>query len=77
MARLMVDLGVEKIRLTGGEPLLRAGLLDLIREVRGMRTAFNRDGVFTQDGGALDIALTDEEIGTLEAPYTPREPSGF
>ena len=26
---------------------------------------------------ALDVALTDEEIGTLEAPYTPREPSGF
>ena len=31
MVRLMVDLGVEKVRLTGGEPLLRAGLLSLIQ----------------------------------------------
>jgi len=26
---------------------------------------------------ALDVHLTDEEIATLEAPYTPREPSGY
>jgi aryl-alcohol dehydrogenase-like predicted oxidoreductase len=26
---------------------------------------------------ALDLELTDEEIETLEAPYTPRLPSGY
>ena len=26
---------------------------------------------------ALDIQLSDEEIGTLEEPYTPRQPAGF
>ncbi|GGX14264.1 aldo/keto reductase [Streptomyces noursei] len=26
---------------------------------------------------ALDVRLTDEEIKTLEAPYTPRQPTGF
>ena len=26
---------------------------------------------------ALDVQLTDEEIATLEEPYTPREPSGY
>jgi aryl-alcohol dehydrogenase-like predicted oxidoreductase len=26
---------------------------------------------------ALDVHLTDEEIAALEAPYTPRLPSGF
>ena len=26
---------------------------------------------------ALDVQLTDEEIAALEAPYTPREPSGY
>lgn len=36
LARLFVALGVAKIRLTGGEPLLRPGLLDLIRQVRGI-----------------------------------------
>ena len=31
--RLFVSLGIEKVRLTGGEPLLRAGLLDLIQSL--------------------------------------------
>ena len=26
---------------------------------------------------ALDVRLTDEEIATLEGPYTPRLPTGF
>ena len=32
LLRLFVGLGVEKVRFTGGEPLFRRGLLDLIRE---------------------------------------------
>ncbi len=49
MIRLFVSLGVDKVRLTGGEPLLRAGLLDLVRELAQIRT---------MDGAPLDIALT-------------------
>jgi cyclic pyranopterin phosphate synthase len=49
MARVFVSLGIEKIRLTGGEPLLRRGLTDLIRELSALRTL---------DGAPLDIALT-------------------
>jgi cyclic pyranopterin phosphate synthase len=49
MARVFVGLGIEKVRLTGGEPLLRRGLLELIRELSRLRTL---------DGGALDLALT-------------------
>jgi cyclic pyranopterin phosphate synthase len=49
MARVFVGLGIEKIRLTGGEPLLRKGLTDLIRELSQLRTL---------DGTPLDIALT-------------------
>jgi 1-deoxyxylulose-5-phosphate synthase len=26
---------------------------------------------------ALDVHLTEDEIRTLEEPYTPREPTGF
>ncbi|HEY7378491.1 MAG TPA: radical SAM protein, partial [Steroidobacteraceae bacterium] len=33
LARLFVALGVRKIRLTGGEPLLRANLPDLVGEL--------------------------------------------
>ncbi len=46
---LFVGLGVEKVRLTGGEPLLRHGLLDLIRELARLRTL---------TGEPLDLALT-------------------
>ncbi|HEX4311368.1 MAG TPA: GTP 3',8-cyclase MoaA [Acidobacteriaceae bacterium] len=49
MTRVFVSLGIEKVRLTGGEPLLRRGLTDLIRELSTLRTL---------DGAPLDIALT-------------------
>src|SRR5579872_4153532 len=49
LIRLFVDLGIEKVRLTGGEPLLRHGLLDLIRELARLRTL---------TGAQLDLALT-------------------
>jgi cyclic pyranopterin phosphate synthase len=48
--RVFVSLGIEKIRLTGGEPLLRKGLLDLIRETAQLRPAFS--------SAPLDIAIT-------------------
>lgn len=46
---LFVDLGIEKVRLTGGEPLLRRGLLDLLRDLAKLRTL---------SGKPLDLALT-------------------
>lgn len=49
MARVFVGLGIEKVRLTGGEPLLRRGLLEMVRELSRMRTI---------SGAPLDIALT-------------------
>src|SRR5258708_6569592 len=62
MVRLFVSLGVEKVRLTGGEPLLRSGLVEMVRELGGMRTAYLPDGTFvgnSDEGGLpLDIALT-------------------
>lgn len=36
LARLFVELGAEKIRITGGEPLLRTGLPDLIASLRAI-----------------------------------------
>jgi cyclic pyranopterin phosphate synthase len=62
MVRLFVSLGVEKIRLTGGEPLLRSGLVEMVRELATMRTAYLPDGTFAGEtrrrGLPLDIALT-------------------
>jgi len=50
MVRIFVGLGIEKVRLTGGEPLLRRGLADFIRELAKLRTI--------RTGEPLDIALT-------------------
>jgi cyclic pyranopterin phosphate synthase len=62
MVRQFVSLGVEKVRLTGGEPLLRSGLVEMVRELATMRTAYLPDGSFVgqspQEGLPLDIALT-------------------
>jgi GTP 3',8-cyclase len=49
LARIAVANGVEKIRLTGGEPLLRKGLEVLVGMLAALRTP---------DGRTIDIALT-------------------
>ena len=49
IVRIMVGLGIEKVRLTGGEPLLRKGIVDFVREVAALRTL---------DGRQPDIAVT-------------------
>jgi cyclic pyranopterin phosphate synthase len=49
IVRLLVGLGMEKVRLTGGEPLLRNGIVDFVRDVAALRTL---------DGKQPDIAIT-------------------
>lgn len=49
MARVFTSLGITKVRITGGEPLLRHGVLELVQELSRLRTL---------DGEALDIAIT-------------------
>ncbi|WP_104193606.1 GTP 3',8-cyclase MoaA [Cryobacterium sp. M25] len=49
LARISVAHGVEKIRLTGGEPLLRKGIEELVAMLAALRTP---------DGRPIDIAMT-------------------
>ena len=49
MARILVGLGITKIRLTGGEPLLRKGIVDFVRDLANLRTVA---------GSKPEIALT-------------------
>jgi cyclic pyranopterin phosphate synthase len=58
MVRVFVSLGIEKVRLTGGEPLLRHGLVEMVQELAKLRTAYTPDGDPAADGHPLDIALT-------------------
>lgn len=49
LARIFTAHGVHKFRLTGGEPLLRKGLEQLVTQLSALRTP---------EGNALDITLT-------------------
>src|SRR3974390_2817570 len=37
MARVLVGMGITKVRLTGGEPLLRNGVVGFVRELSKLR----------------------------------------
>jgi len=54
LSRIFVGMGVDKIRLTGGEPMVRKGLIELVRELGRL------DGLKT-------LAMTTN--ATLLAPY--------
>jgi GTP 3',8-cyclase len=49
LARVFVELGVRKLRLTGGEPLLRRDLHKLVAQLASLRTP---------EGDLLDLTLT-------------------
>src|SRR5450755_3837604 len=49
MARVLAGLGIKKVRITGGEPLLRKGVVEFVRELAKLRDS---------DGEPLDLALT-------------------
>ena len=48
MARVLAEMGITKVRLTGGEPLLRRGVVEFVRDLSKLRPP----------AGHLDIALT-------------------
>ncbi|MGE0115419.1 MAG: GTP 3',8-cyclase MoaA [Steroidobacteraceae bacterium] len=63
LAHLFVEMGVSKLRLTGGEPLLRPNLTELIAELSGME-------------GVQDVALTTNGV-LLEKYATELKASGL
>jgi cyclic pyranopterin phosphate synthase len=69
MTRVLVGMGITKVRLTGGEPLLRKGVVEFVRELaklqpQGLKPRSNdgangtAEAVPFQSAGPLDIALT-------------------
>ncbi len=53
VARVFVDLGIRKIRLTGGEPLLRRGVENLVRELAKLT---DRNGI------PVEVTLTTNGV---------------
>jgi cyclic pyranopterin phosphate synthase len=53
MAEIFVGLGVKKIRLTGGEPLVRSDAHEIIRNLSKLKTPLSLGG-----GGEVELAIT-------------------
>jgi cyclic pyranopterin phosphate synthase len=71
MIRVFVSLGIEKVRLTGGEPLLRKNLVSMVAQLAALRTRFGRgpDPLEGEDR-PLDLAITTNGhlLAQLAAP---------
>ena len=70
LAGIFIDLGVEKIRLTGGEPLLRKNLADLVSmlSMRDVEVAMTTNGVLLpRHAPALSAAGLDRVTVSLDA----------
>jgi len=61
MARVLIGMGIAKVRLTGGEPLLRRGVVEFVSELAKLRPQARKPSPADPSGsldGKLDIALT-------------------
>jgi GTP 3',8-cyclase len=56
MARVLVGMGVTKIRLTGGEPLLRNGVVDFVRELAKLRPPGLKSSALSRGIGKAEAA---------------------
>lgn len=61
LVRLAAGLGVEKVRLTGGEPLVRKGLAGLVREIKAI------EGIRTVNLTTNGVLLAEQLPDLLEA----------
>jgi GTP 3',8-cyclase len=79
MARVLVSLGITKIRLTGGEPLLRRGVVDFVRELSKLRPQGLKPLSSDAPGGTAKAGpfYNPAPDGTAEAvPFQSGAPDG-
>jgi cyclic pyranopterin phosphate synthase len=56
MARVLAEMGITKVRLTGGEPLLRNGVVQFVRELAKLRPQGLKPSSSTSGNGAAEAA---------------------
>jgi cyclic pyranopterin phosphate synthase len=59
MARVLVGMGITKIRLTGGEPLLRKGVVEFVRELAKLQPEVYGTPDAPVRGGRRDVRAND------------------
>ena len=68
LAKTFVELGVSKIRITGGEPLVRKGALDLLQNIGAL--AGLHELVMTTNGSQLLTAAPILKSLVITSPFT-------
>jgi GTP 3',8-cyclase len=71
MARVLVSLGIRKIRLTGGEPLLRKGIVDFVRELRKLEPHALKSQSLEAFSGMPEAVPSRAEDRAIEGVYSP------
>jgi cyclic pyranopterin phosphate synthase len=72
MARVLVGMGISKVRLTGGEPLLRKGVVEFVRELAKLRPQGLKPASFSRDMARAPrprASGDDTAVGEAEAFY--------
>ena len=65
MARVLVGMGITKIRITGGEPLLRKGVVDFVRELSKLRPQGLKPAPLPSSNGAAESrSLSKQNAGS-------------
>src|ERR1700689_3418029 len=70
MARVLVGMGITKIRLTGGEPLLRKGVVEFVRELARLKAQVHGAPDALVGGGSAAEAATERLATTRADPST-------
>jgi cyclic pyranopterin phosphate synthase len=64
MARVLVNMGITKVRLTGGEPLLRKGVVEFVRELAKLRPqGLKPASLPSSNGTAKDEPFPNPTVG--------------
>ncbi len=88
IARLFVDHGIRKIRVTGGEPLLRNGVIGFVRELRRiddtLDIAITTNGHLLadmaqalKDAGLSRVTVSMDAVDPVSFARITRVPNGF
>ncbi len=74
MARVLVGMGISKVRLTGGEPLLRKGVVDFVRELAKLRPERLKPESSKTSYGTAEAVPFPKPAGRADSGNTFSEP---
>jgi GTP 3',8-cyclase len=70
MARVLVGMGITKVRLTGGEPLLRKGVVDFVRELAQLGPQGLKPSSYASGNGTAKAVPFHESAGLKPHGHT-------